>query len=45
MGSKTISDVDKFKEGKKIGGRKQSEDYFLQKAKYCAKKLQENVIN
>lgn len=31
MGSKTISDVDKFKEEKKIGGRKQSEDYFYKK--------------
>ena len=37
------SDMDKFK--KKKMGRKQSEVYFLQKAKHCPKKLQKNVMN
>lgn len=45
MGSKTISDVDKFKEEKKNRRQKAIRRLLLQKAKYCAKKLQGNVIN
>lgn len=39
------NEVGKFKNKKQIGGRKQSEGSFLQKAKFHPKRLQENVIN
>ena len=50
MGSKTqaVMWINLKKEKKKTtttGNRKQQEGYFLQKAKFCVKKLQENVIN